>query len=223
MEHQASRPQATGWKRDLVVWIDRQIYALSKHWLTIFNLLIGLYVLLPILAPVLMTSGASTLGRAIYLVYRPACHQLPERSFFLFGPQMSYSLEELWSLGAVSETDNVFSRQRILGTPEVGYKLALCQRDMALYGGLLGAGLLFSLVRGRLRPLKLWIFGLFLLPMAVDGITQLLFLRESTWPLRVVTGALVGIASVWLLYPHLETAFAEIRQQVITRLNGRSP
>lgn len=218
MEHQSSRPQVTGWRRDLVVWIDHQVYSLSKHWLVVFNALIGFYVLLPVLAPILMVSGAAPLGRAIYIVYRPACHQLPERSFFLFGPQATYSLDELWALGAVSEHDNIFSRQGILGTPETGFKLALCQRDMALYGGLLVAGLLFGLVRKWLRPLKWWIFGLLLLPMAVDGGTQLLLLRESTWLLRVVTGGLVGIAAVWLLYPHLETAFAEIREQVSDRL-----
>jgi uncharacterized membrane protein len=222
MEHQASRPQIAGWRRDLVVWLDHQIYALSRHWLAIFNLLIAVYVLLPVLAPILMASGSPALGRIIYAVYRPACHQLPERSFFLFGPQASYSLDELWALGAVSDQDNIFTRQRILGTPEVGFKLALCQRDIALYGGLLAAGLLFGLVRERLRPLKLWLFGLFLLPMAVDGLTQLLLLRESTWLLRVVTGGLVGVGSVWLVYPHLETAFAEIRQQVRARLESRT-
>jgi uncharacterized membrane protein len=218
MEHQASRPQVVGWKRDLVVWIDHRVYSLSKHWLVVFNALIGLYVLLPILAPILMVSGAAPLGRAIYIVYRPACHQLPERSFFLFGPQAVYSLDELWALGVVSGEDNIFSRQGILGTPEIGFKLALCQRDMALYGGLLVGGLLFGLVRKRLQPLKWWIFGLFLVPMAVDGGTQLLFLRESTWFLRVITGGLVGVGAVWLLYPYLETAFAEIREQVSDRL-----
>ena len=223
MEHQASRPHVTGWKRGLVVWIDRQVYTLAEHWLVVFNLVIGLYVLMPILAPLAMTSGASSLGRAIYLIYKPACHQLPERSFFLFGPQAVYSLDELWALGVVSEHDNIFARQGILGAPEVGFKLALCQRDMALYGGMLVSGLLFGLVHKRLQPLRLWIFGLCLLPMAVDGVTQLLFFRESTWPLRVFTGGLVGVASVWLLYPHLETAFAEIRHQTRARLFPPSP
>ena len=223
MQHQVDRPQVAGWKRDLVVFIDRQVYSCAKHWLAIFNLIIGLYLLLPILAPVLMVSGASPLGRAIYWIYKPACHQLPERSFFLFGPQTVYSLDELWALGAVSERDNIFTRQAIVGTPEVGYKLALCQRDIALYGGLFIAGLCFGLVRKRLRPLNLWIFGLCLLPMAVDGVTQLLFFRESTWLLRIGTGGLVGIASVWLLYPHLETAFADIHSQVGARLFHREP
>lgn len=223
MEHQASRPQVTGWKRDLVIWLDRQIYSLARHWLVVFNALLGFYLLLPILAPILMVSGAAPLGRAIYMVYRPACHQLPERSFFLFGPKATYSLDELWALGVVSDSDNIFTRQGILGTSGIGFKLALCQRDMALYGGLFVAGLLFGLVRKWLRPLKLWIFGLCLLPMAIDGGTQLLFLRESTWLLRVLTGGLVGVASVWLLYPHLETAFADIRTQAGARLSSFDP
>jgi uncharacterized membrane protein len=204
-----------------MVWINRQAYALAKHWLAVFNLLVGIYVLLPVLAPVFMATGASPLGRAIYVIYKPACHQLPERSFFLFGPQATYSLDELWALGALSQEDGIFSRQGALGTPEVGFKIALCQRDMALYGALLVGGLVFGLVRKRLRPLKLWIFGLLLLPMAVDGGTQLLMLRESTWSLRAITGGLVGIACVWLLYPHLETAFADVRRQIRERRDAR--
>jgi uncharacterized membrane protein len=166
-----------------------------------------------------MAGGGQQAGRLIYAVYKPACHQLPERSFYLFGPRITYTLDELQSLGLLSEDDDIFSRQRFLGAPGIGYKMALCQRDMALYGGMLVAGLLFGLVRKRLQPLELWVFGLCLLPMAVDGVTQMFLLRESTWPLRVFTGGLVGVASVWLLYPHLENAFADLRQQANDRVH----
>lgn len=219
MEQQASRPQVTGWRRDVVIWLDSRIYGLAKHWLALFNILMGFYVLLPLLAPTLMAGGAPQAGRLIYVVYKPACHQLPERSFYLFGPQITYTLDELQSLGLLSEDDDIFIRQRFVGAPGIGYKMALCQRDMALYGGMLVAGLLFGLVRKRLRPLKLWVFGLCLLPMAVDGVTQMLLFRESTWPLRVLTGGLVGVAAVWLLYPHLESAFADIRRQANDRVH----
>ena len=168
----------------------------------------------------LMAGGALQAGRLIYVVYKPACHQLPERSFFLFGPRTTYTLDELQSLGLLSEDDDIFSRQRFAGAPGIGYKMALCQRDMALYGGMFLAGLLFGLVRKRLRPLKLWVFGLFLLPMAVDGVTQLLLFRESTWLLRMFTGGLVGVASVWLLYPHLEKAFSDLREQANDRVHA---
>ena len=95
----------------------------------------------------------------------------------------------------------------------------LCDRCTGIYlGGFLGVALASLLARRLSFKWQLIVFLLSLLPMAVDGVTQLLLLRESTWPLRVITGSLVGVASVWLLYPHLEKAFAEIRQQVSTRL-----
>jgi uncharacterized membrane protein len=208
----------TGWQRDLVLFLDRQIYRLTRRWLALFNLLTGLYVLLPILASVLMAFGAPQVAHIIYLVYRPACHQLPERSFFLFGPKPSYTLDELWALGLVSETDGPLARHRFVGATEVGYKMALCQRDIALYGALFVGGLLFGLIRKHLRPLSLLGYAVAMLPMAIDGATQLLLLRESNPVLRVLTGALLGMASVWLLYPRLEEAFLEVRVQANERV-----
>jgi uncharacterized membrane protein len=198
--------------------MDRQIYYLSKYWLVLFNVLIGLYLLIPVLAPTMMAYGAPQVGRLLYTVYRPACHQLPERSFFLFGPEATYTQDELWALGHLPEPHNLFARQAFLGAPDVGYKIGLCQRDVALYGGLLVAGMVFGLVRKRLRPLPFLIYGLCLLPMAIDGGTQLLSLRQSNWLLRTVTGGLVGVASVWVLYPHLETAFEQLRRQANERV-----
>lgn len=213
-----NRAPVTGWRRDLVLFLDRQIYHLSKHWLSVFNLLMGLYILLPLLAPVLMVSGAPQLGRLIYVMYRPACHQLPERSFFLFGPRATYSIDELWALGLLDQPDNILARQNFVGDLTVGFKLGLCQRDIAMYGALLVGGILFALVRRRIRPLSLLAYGLCLLPMMIDGATQLVFLRESNWVLRTLTGGLVGLATVWVLYPHLETAFAQLRRQANERV-----
>jgi uncharacterized membrane protein len=207
----------------MVLTLDRWIYRLSKRWLALFNLGIGMYVLLPVLAPVLMAGGAPRIGprigQAIYMIYRPACHQLPERSFFFFGPQRTYSLEELHAADLVAVQDGPVERQRFLGTAGIGFKAALCQRDLALYGSMVVAGLIFGLVRKRLRPLKLWIFGLMLVPVAIDGGTQLLMLRESNWQLRIVTGVLTGFALVWVLYPHLEEAFGDLRRQANKRVH----
>lgn len=219
MDHPATRAPVTGWQRDLVLFLDRQIYRLSRHWLALFNLFIGVYVLLPVLAPVLMAIGQTRTGGLIYTLYRPACHQLPERSFFLFGPRATYSIDELWTLGLLPKPEDPIARRELYGAPQVGYKIALCERDMALYGGCAVAGLVFGLVRKRLRPLPLLVYGLCLLPMAIDGGTQLLMFRESNWWLRLSTGALAGISTVWLLYPYLEPAFAEIRRQADSRVH----
>jgi uncharacterized membrane protein len=164
-----------------------------------------------------MACGAPQLGRAIYLAYRPACHQLPERSFFLFGPRASYDLDELWALDAIARDADLWDRQRFLGAVQVGYKMALCQRDIALYGALFLGGLIYAFVRKWLPPLSLLGFALSLIPMAIDGGTQLLFLRESTPLLRVLTGGLVGLASIWMLYPRLDVAFADVRIQASKR------
>jgi uncharacterized membrane protein len=114
------------------------------------------------------------------------------------------------------------ARQRFLGAPGIGFKVALCQRDIALYGTMVITGLAFGVVRALrkqpVRPLPLWLFGLLLLPMVIDGGTQLLMLRESGWVLRSVTGALTGFACVWLLYPHLQAAFDDLRIQAEARV-----
>jgi hypothetical protein len=51
-------------------------------------LILALFIFnaLPFLAPVFMKLGLEGIGRAIYLIYWPLCHQMAQRSFFLFGP-----------------------------------------------------------------------------------------------------------------------------------------
>ena len=214
---QSPSPPYSGWQRRLVLFLDRQIYKISRHWLALFNFLLGAYTLLPILAPILMANGAPQVGRWIYVLYMPACHQLPQRSFFLFGPQITYTLEELWALGAITDT-SILGLQKFLGSPDIGFKIAICQRDVALYGSLFLGGLLFSFVRRRLKPLSFLGYGLFLLPMAIDGGTQLFGLRESNALWRTITGVFAGIGSIWLLYPHVESAFSEIGYQANRRV-----
>lgn len=85
-----------------------------------------------------------------------------------------------------------------------GHQMAVCERCLAIYAALGLLGLLFHLVRYRLRPIKFWQYGVLALPMALDGFTQLFGWRESTWELRLLTGAIFGFGSVWYMYPQLE-------------------
>ncbi|MBN1994138.1 MAG: DUF2085 domain-containing protein [Anaerolineae bacterium] len=50
-----------------------------------------------------------------------------------------------------------------------GEQVALCQRDIAIYATLLGGGLIFSLIRHRLKPLALRWYVFFLVPIALDA------------------------------------------------------
>lgn len=216
---------------------NRVAYWISRHWLFLFNGLVGLYIALPFLAPVLMLRGADGAAGLIYKIYSPACHQQAHRSWFLFGEQAYYPfrssgitgvrfLEDysagLPGLEGLDPPINYFSYTQELrgfyGNRQMGYKVALCQRDVAIYLSLLVGGLLYSLLRGRLRPLPWQLFLLFgILPMGLDGGYQLLtylfpaVLRphETTPLLRTLTGTLMGLGLVWLTYPHIDAGMQE--------------
>jgi uncharacterized membrane protein len=221
--------------------IDRLVYSISRHWLAVFNTLVAIYITLPILAPVLMQAGATAPARVIYTIYSPLCHQMASRSFFLFGEQVAYprsiagtelkpietympSLEEFAAASVNPEDWTAFllAARRFVGNEQMGYKMALCERDMAIYTAVLFAGLLYGFLRRRMavKPMPIWVFLLIGLgPIALDGFSQLfsqylvvlapqtvtfLPLRESTPLLRTLTGALFGFSLVWLTYPHID-------------------
>jgi uncharacterized membrane protein len=153
-----------------------------RHWLLFANGLALLYAGLPWLSPLARAAGYERLGQLLFLLYTPLCHQLPERSFHIYGYQVCY-----------------------------------CHRCTAMYTSLLLAGLLFGPLRRWLRPAPLWIGGLLLLPMLLDGGTHLvddllgLGLRGGgdaigtlNFALRMLTGMLVGVAVLIVLYPRLE-------------------
>jgi uncharacterized membrane protein len=206
--------------------VDRIAAWIARHWLAIFNTIVALFIAVPFMAPVLLRLGTEggcepcrAAGRLIYVVYSVTCHQLPERSYFLFGPQRTYTVSALEASGALPVGLNIVQRTilRFAGTPEVGYKVALCERDLAIFGSLLVGGLAFGAARNILRRrgrevprLPLWAYVAILAPMVIDGGTQLFGLRESNWILRSITGALFGLATVWLAYPLIQEAMTDI-------------
>lgn len=192
---------------------DQLVLFVARHWLALFNIAIFLYVAVPFLAPLLMHAGASGPARLVYAIYSPTCHQLPDRSYFLFGEQPVYSLQELESAGVLPGT-SILERRRYVGDETIGWKVALCERDVAIYGALLVGGLLFGLLRGRVPKLSLKFYLLFMIPIAVDGLTQLFGLRTSNWWLRTLTGALFGLATAWFAYPYVEEAMNDIKDSI---------
>jgi len=85
-----TRPAVSGRTRDLVIFIDKLIYHFAKHWVLVIGFFLGLYAFLPLLAPTLMAGGITGPSNLIYSGYRFACHQLPSRSYFIFGHQMAF-------------------------------------------------------------------------------------------------------------------------------------
>ena len=217
METHGQEPAGARVQTALARRVDGLVIWIARHWLALFNSVIALYLLLPILAPVLAKAGLTMPASLLYSVYSVTCHQLPERSYFLFGEQPLYSLSSLEATG-LEEGLGLFQRRAFRGNEVSGYKIAICQRDVAIYGSVALAGLLFGLLRRRVRAPSLKVYLLFLIPMALDGFSQLFGLRESNWWLRTATGALFGGASVWLAYPYLEAAMRDVIRSEEMRL-----
>ncbi len=209
---------------------DRFSFWLSRHYLAAINLLVFLYVGLPFLAPTLMKVGWEGPAQVIYTAYSPLCHQLGFRSWFLFGPQFYYPREAAGIEGVVTfgqatgldETALLPARQ-FVGNESLGYKVALCERDVAIYGGILLFGLLFGLTGRRWRPLPWYAWGLLgWVPIGLDGFSQLLSqlglpalnallpYRESTPFLRTLTGFLFGFTTAWFAIPVIEASMRDL-------------
>ena len=152
--------------------LERGIYFFSRHWIIVIGIILGLYAGLPFLAPVFMQAGWSGPARVIYLIYSFLCHQLPQRSYFLFGSKVTYSLPEIQA--AWQNTLDPLVLRKFIGNPEMGWKVAWSDRMVSMFTSLWHFGSLWRLLRHRLTPLPWWGLVLFLLPMAVDGTSHLI-------------------------------------------------
>lgn len=227
---------------------DKFSYWLSRRYMLLVILFLALYAGLPVLAPVLMRAGATAPANVLYKMYSPLCHQFGFRSFFLFGEQPYYPLVETGLTGTetglldfqsatgISDLHDANSTTRLdaryyHGTETVGYKIALCERDMAIYGAMLFFAIIFVLTGNRIPPLHwaLWIL-LGLGPIGLDGFSQLISqfeisalanllpYRESTPFLRILTGFLFGLSTAWFGIPYIEESMRETRQIFIKKI-----
>jgi uncharacterized membrane protein len=222
---------------------DGIYFWISKHYLALLNLIIFLYVGLPFLAPTLMKLDATVPARLIYTMYSPLCHQFAFRSFFLYGEQPYYPLKAaglantktLEEITGYTDLSNPYSVSRVYarqftGDATVGYKVALCERDVAIYAAIVLFGLIYAVTKRRLPPLHWMVWLLIGLgPIGLDGFSQLfsqlnwpwlaqyLPYRESTPFLRVLTGGLFGFATAWFAYPNIEESMKETRQFFIKK------
>ena len=185
-----------------VPWSSRINYWFEHHWLATFNTAWGLFVMLPWLAPIFMHVGLTGPGRVVYFIYNFFCHQLPERSWFLFGPEFSYTpfqIAQAWGY-PLAEISNELIRRQFIGTPELGWKVAWSDRMIAMYGSIFLFGLIYALVRergGQVRGLSWQLLLLLIFPMAVDGTTHLIndalrldFRQTNEWAIILTRNAL---------------------------------
>lgn len=171
--------------------IDRYLLASAsfvvKHWLTVMNVLLFLFILPIVLTPYLISTGSPLLvqiGGLFMAAYHLTCHQMPSRSLFLFG-----------------------------------YEMAVCSRCFAIYAAFLAGGLLFYVLRNRLKPFHIFYYILLCVPMAIDGTAQLfsipiprgispdyqlIWTTLSNNELRIITGAIFGLGSALFVLPYVQ-------------------
>ncbi|RPI21421.1 MAG: DUF2085 domain-containing protein [Chloroflexota bacterium] len=225
-------------------WADSFSYWLSKHYLALLNMIVIIYLGLPVLAPALMKAGAAGPASLIYKVYGAACHQYAFRSMFLFGEQLYYPRAAAGIDGLITyeqatgfPSEDILTARNFTGNDVMGYKVGLCERDVSIYGGILIFGFIMLALRlmGLLRFIKplpwyLWIL-IGLVPIGLDGFSQLISqlpfgllpYRESTPFLRILTGGLFGFTTAWFGYPMVEETMADTRRFMeakLKRLNG---
>ncbi len=207
----------------------------GRRWLFLVNLAMALFIGGTLLPPTLMYLGLEGPAQIIYWFYGLNCHQLPERSYFLFGPNGidTYSLEQVIALGA-----NPDYLRGFVGNAEVGFKLGMAQRNTAIFTTAFLAGLAYTLLGRRVPRLRWPIVLLFILPMALDGGSHLvsevsgLSFRETNawlatltggvfperfyagttvgsfnWLMRTLTGALFAVGCIWFAFPYLDRGF----------------
>jgi len=201
----------------------------TRNYVKVIVGILIIFTCLPFLAPVLEKTGNDGIARIIYLIYRPLCHQLTYRSYFLFGEQAVYPRQLANVPGELTYEQvtglnpfDLAAARDFIGNPLVGYKVAFCERDVAIYGSLALFGLLFQLTGRKLKqlPWYLWLI-LAVIPIGLDGVTQIpslmvnppvwLPLRESTPFLRLLTGGLFGFFSGWFVFPMMEESVAITR------------
>ena len=216
--------------------LDKVSLWLSKSYIWLMIFFLSLYVGLPFLAPYLLKIGAQLPANIIYTIYKPLCHQLAFRSWFIMGEQAFYPRSAAGVEGVLTYEEisnqtviNIREAQKFKGNEFTGFKVALCQRDIAIYASMLIFGLLFVLTGRKIKSIKWYVWiAIALVPIGLDGVSQLpglahslpdwLPVRESNPLLRTITGSLFGFFTAWYLFPLIEESMLETRTIITEKI-----
>ena len=153
--------------------------------------------LAPILLAPQITMASESVGQLVQDVYRLTCHQIDSRSICFFPATGGYG-----DCAAQGEMVNT-GKPIVVHNGLEGYKLPVCSRDIGIYVFALigGIAMYFMKKSNDLQTPHPIYFIIALIPVALDGGTQLIGLRESTNLLRLITGGIAGFAFPFFLVP----------------------
>ena len=178
-------PRRQAFSRNVVRVAEVAGRFLGKHWLALFESVLGIFIGGAFLGPILAYFGNNAAESWLLHSYHGLCDQIPSHSYYLFGHQ-----------------------------------ICLCERCLAIYTTLFIGGLALAIIprlRQRLHPLDWRLWLLLMLPMALDGGTQLLGWRESDVLLRTITGFLFGLGLVWFALPHVEEVMRDLSPRPVAQ------
>jgi uncharacterized membrane protein len=170
---------------------------LIRHFLAIMTAILGLWVLLPWLAPVFARLGWWGPANGIYTVYIFFCHQLPERAATLFGYQVAWCWRNtalytsIFLVGMLCLTVGQAGRGPAVLRRGISWQvLVLCSIPIAVDG--------LSHMFG-LRVDNAWFDAL--TGSAFHAFTVGDQLGTLNWWLRILTGSLFGTALALFAWP----------------------
>ena len=148
-------------------------------------------------------------AQLMYSAFAPTCHQLTSRSNCVFVSQ-----DGKYSFGDCLPSDKLsYTKANAIEIgEETGYKLPVCSRDVAIYLAMLLGALALPLVRkiGSEEWPNKWLLVAACVPIAIDGGTQLIGMRESSNAIRMATGAIIGVVLPFYIVPMMNSLWAAV-------------
>lgn len=230
----------------LILAIQKGIYYLSKYWFPLFLAVPAVILALGFLAPALMAQGNGDGATAVYRFLALDNHQMPDRSYFLFGQSggiQTYTPETLIANGADLQDWEAF-----IGNESLGYKTGLNHRMIAILVGIVAGGLAWGFSKRKLKISLIIVLSL-TLPLLIDGFSHLIseagaldvratnewaavlsnrafseefyqgdMIGSLNYWLRTGTGLLFGLGTVLFLFNRFDIYFRAVRQKLEPRL-----
>ncbi len=192
-----------------------------KYILLGINGVLFLYLLGAFLVPVLMKYGNEDIASRVYEMYHIYCHQRVERSLFLFGSESFYSIQDLKDAKYIinvsdSEWPEYYGDEYV-GNEQLGYKVAICLRDIVLISTYLFLQLFFGVYRWLSkreiyysRSLILLLIIPFILDISLGLIVDIFNIFSMQWYIddlihRVITSVLLAVAINIVIFGSLKS------------------
>jgi|DewCreStandDraft_5_1066085.scaffolds.fasta_scaffold00018_178 uncharacterized membrane protein len=131
----AISPRRQAFDRIVSAAVDRAVEFVLQHWLLLANTANFLVLFGAVLVPYLRSIGWGWLATPLFASYRLICHQMPSRSYVLFGHQMAMCQRNVAIYTALLLTGLLYAYLRTRGIAPLSLRVyAVAITPMALDG-----------------------------------------------------------------------------------------